>query len=59
MDLPTLRGLATLALMIAFIGIVIWAWSSKRKSDFREAAELPLKEDDGGPDDQIAGDTKS
>lgn len=42
MDLGTLSGLVTLALMIIFIGIVIWAYSSKRKKDFDEAARLPL-----------------
>lgn len=45
MDLGTLRGLITLVLMLVFIGIVIWAWSSKRKKDFEEAARLPLEED--------------
>lgn len=36
----------TLLLIIAFIGIVVWAYSSRRKSDFDEAARLPLEEDD-------------
>ena len=34
MDLPTLRGLFTLVLMIAFVVIVVWAWSGKRKAAF-------------------------
>lgn len=42
MDLPTLRGLFTLILMVAFVAIVIWAWSGKRRKDFEEAARLPL-----------------
>ena len=45
MDLPTLRGLSTLLLMLTFIGIVLWAWSSKRKKDFDEAARLPLDDE--------------
>lgn len=45
MDLPTLRGLSTLLLMLTFIGVVAWAWSGKRKKDFDEAARLPLDED--------------
>lgn len=49
MDLPTLRGLSTLVLMIAFVGVVIWAWSGKRRKDFAEAARLPL-DDDSQPD---------
>jgi len=44
-DLPTLRGLSTLLLMLTFIGIVIWAWSSKRKNDFEEASRLPFDND--------------
>ena len=52
MDLPTLRGLFTLILMIAFVAIVVWAWSSKRRKEFDEAARLPLEDgplaDNGG-----------
>jgi len=44
-DLSTLRGLSTLLLMLIFIGIVVWAWSGKRKKDFDEAARLPLDDD--------------
>jgi cytochrome c oxidase cbb3-type subunit IV len=36
----------TLLLMVAFIGIVYWAWSSRRHKDFEEAASLPLEEDE-------------
>jgi cytochrome c oxidase cbb3-type subunit IV len=39
----------TLLLMIAFIGIVWWAWSGRRRKDFEEAANLPLEEDVRGP----------
>ncbi|MCG8433716.1 MAG: cbb3-type cytochrome c oxidase subunit 3 [Gammaproteobacteria bacterium] len=42
MDINTIRGLITLVLMVAFIGICFWAWSGKRKKDFAEAARLPL-----------------
>lgn len=45
-DLPTLRGIATVVLLIAFLGIVAWAWSSKRKTEFEEAANLPLGNDE-------------
>jgi cytochrome c oxidase cbb3-type subunit 4 len=45
MDLPTLRGLFTLILMVAFIAIVIWAWSGKRRKDFEKMSRLPLEED--------------
>ncbi|MGD9386719.1 MAG: cbb3-type cytochrome c oxidase subunit 3 [Gammaproteobacteria bacterium] len=38
----------TLLLMAAFIGVVAWAWSRRRHTDFKEAAHLPLEEDDRG-----------
>ncbi|MEE4184800.1 MAG: cbb3-type cytochrome c oxidase subunit 3 [Gammaproteobacteria bacterium] len=49
MDAGLLRGLYTLFMFIAFIGIVWWAWSSRRKADFDAAASLPLEDDDGHP----------
>jgi cytochrome c oxidase cbb3-type subunit 4 len=45
MDIGTLRGLVTLALMLAFVGLVIWAYSRRRKADFDEMARMPLEED--------------
>lgn len=42
----------TIALLIIFIGIVLWAWSGRQKTRFEEAARLPLEEarssDDSG-----------
>jgi cytochrome c oxidase cbb3-type subunit 4 len=46
MDLGTVSGIATVLLMIAFAGVVIWAYSSKRKADFDAAAQLPLADRD-------------
>jgi len=46
MDIDTLRGLATLALLIAFTGVVLWAYSGKRKRAFDEAARLPFADDE-------------
>ena len=34
MDIGTLRGLGTLLVFVAFIGVVLWAYSNKRKSSF-------------------------
>ena len=45
MNAPTLSGLVTLVLLVAFIGAWIWAWSSKRKPHFDAAARLPLDEE--------------
>lgn len=44
-DIDTLRGLVLVALLIGFLGIWAWAWSSKRKPAFRDASMLPLEED--------------
>jgi cytochrome c oxidase cbb3-type subunit IV len=38
----------TLLMMVTFIGIVYWAWNSRRRKDFEEAANLPLEEDKRG-----------
>jgi len=46
MDINDLRGLSTLFLMIAFIGLCIWAWSKKRKKAFDEAANLPFADEE-------------
>lgn len=45
MDINTLRGIATIFAMVAFIGIVMWAYSSYKKKDFDEAAQLPFSDD--------------
>ena len=46
MDAGTWRGIFTLFMVVAFAGIFLWAYSSRRKSDFDEAANLPLEDDD-------------
>jgi len=47
-DIGTFHGLWTLALLIVFIGIVIWAWSAKRKKHFDEASRIPLEDEKSG-----------
>jgi cytochrome c oxidase cbb3-type subunit IV len=52
MDTATLlHSLMTLITFITFVGIVIWAWSRKRKAEFDEAANAPfaLPDDAEGP----------
>ncbi len=46
MDINDLRGLSTLLLMLAFIGMCIWAYSRKRKQAFDEAANLPFADEE-------------
>ena len=45
MDINTIRGLATLVALIAFLSVFFWAYSSRRKGDFDEAAALPFADD--------------
>jgi len=45
MDIGTVRGLFTILCMLAFIGLVFWAWSSRRKADFDEMAQMPFREE--------------
>ena len=45
MDINDIRGLLTALLLFSFIGLCIWAWSSRRKADFEATAALPLEED--------------
>lgn len=49
MDTGTFRGIITLLVMIAFLGITWWAYSKRRKRDFDEAAHLPFADDDELP----------
>lgn len=46
MDMNELRGIQTLLVMIAFLGIVWWAYSAHRKKANDEAAHLPFDDDD-------------
>jgi cytochrome c oxidase cbb3-type subunit 4 len=46
MDINTLRGLSTILVMIVFVGICLWAYSSSKKDDFDDAANLPFDDED-------------
>jgi cytochrome c oxidase cbb3-type subunit 4 len=52
MDINTLRGLSTVFVMIAFLGVCWWAYSPKRKSQFDDAAQLPFADDPEQSDDE-------
>ena len=45
MNFGLLLGIWTIIVMILFFGIVIWAWSNKRKKEFEDAAMIPFRED--------------
>ena len=46
MDINDLRGLSTALLLVAFVGLCFWAYSSKRKKTFDEAANLPFADEE-------------
>ncbi|HET8710597.1 MAG TPA: cbb3-type cytochrome c oxidase subunit 3 [Spongiibacteraceae bacterium] len=45
MTLEFLRSLGTVLAFIAFISICVWAYSSKRRDDFEQAANLPFADE--------------
>jgi cytochrome c oxidase cbb3-type subunit 4 len=46
MDFTLIDSVLTVVVMVVFIGIVFWAWSSRRATAFNEAANLPFTEDE-------------
>jgi cytochrome c oxidase cbb3-type subunit 4 len=45
MDINDLRSIFTVLAVLAFAGIVWWAYSSRRQSTYEEAARIPLDDD--------------
>jgi cytochrome c oxidase cbb3-type subunit 4 len=45
MDIGMIRGLGTLVVMIAFIGLSLWVFNRRRDRDFAEARLLPFDDD--------------
>jgi len=45
MDAGTWRGVFTALMLLLFVGVCFWAYSSCRKKDFDEASRLPLEPD--------------
>lgn len=42
-------GVVTVAMLVAFVGVVVWAWLPARRADFARAAALPLADEEGEP----------
>ena len=45
LDINILRSIATVVSFITFIGIVVWAYSSRNKATFDQASKLPFEQD--------------
>ena len=48
MDFTLIQSLWSIVILVTFLGIVFWAYSSKRKSAFDEASRLPFEDDELG-----------
>ena len=46
MNYSLILSVWTIVVLVLFIGIVLWAWSGKRKQRFDEAANIPFDEDE-------------
>lgn len=44
-DVNTMREIITVLCFIAFLGIVVWAYSARSKDSFASAAMLPFDDD--------------
>ena len=40
-----IRTVVTVSSFVIFLGLMAWAWSARRKSDFEQAALLPFADD--------------
>lgn len=40
-----IRGLGTVVVMVAFVGLALWVFSGRRKKEFDEATLLPFADD--------------
>ena len=47
MEITDIRSAVTVVSFVAFLSIVVWAWSRRNKDDFEEAGRLPF--DDEAP----------
>ena len=40
-----ISGLVSGVLLLAFLGIAVWAWSARTQARFADAAQLPLRDE--------------
>jgi cytochrome c oxidase cbb3-type subunit 4 len=45
MDVNTVRGLCTIVAMLAFLGVVWWAYRSANRKRFEEDARIPFADE--------------
>ena len=59
MTFTLLQSLWSIVVLVTFIGIVLWAYSGKRKAAFDEAARLPFDDEPPGENNQSSSSTTS
>ena len=55
MDTSSFQSIWTVIAFVAFVAIVIWAWSGKRKKNFDKASRMALDDDKAVSDEQRRG----
>lgn len=58
MSTGMIRGLGTVVVFVAFVGLTLWVFNKKRGPEFAEARLLPFA-DEPQPDNSQAPDTRS
>jgi cytochrome c oxidase cbb3-type subunit 4 len=53
MELESMRSLMTVIAFTTFVGIVVWAWSGRKRRDFDQAARSVLADEE--PVAQVRG----
>ena len=48
MDVNDLRTAVTVVSFACFAGIVVWAWSRRRRAAFDDCARIPFLDDESG-----------
>ena len=54
MTMEWIRSMMTVITFATFVGIVLWAWSARKRNDFDAASRSILVEDDSSPRGQAA-----
>lgn len=58
MDYGTLQGIITIVVMLTFVGIFAWAYSSRRQKQFDEAANLVFSDEEISKASKDSGEQK-
>ena len=58
-DAGTIRGLGTLVVAIAFIGLSLWVFNNRRNAEFEQARLLKFTNENYPPDAQAEPATRS